>query len=170
MIFLRSGRWSAGRRERAALAAAALCAWGLAAAAQAKTCTVSTGAVAFGVYEGGAPSDNDASGYVDVACTCSGGADCLDFSYTIEIQAGGSGSAAARRMQRASGTETLNYALFRDSTRTLNWAAGADAVTNTYTSDLFGSYQRTPVYGRVPAGQHVTPGSYVDTPGVVITY
>jgi spore coat protein U-like protein len=168
MTFPRSGRWSAGRAEAVALAA--LCAWGMAAAAQAKTCTVSTGAVAFGVYEGGAPGHNEASGHVDVACTCSGGLDCADFSYTIELQAGGSGSAAARRMQRVSGTETLNYGLFQDSSRTVHWAGGADAVTRTYLTADFGSFQRTPVYGRIPAGQHVTPGSYVDTPGVVITY
>ena len=166
-IFRNWARLFAGLRELAASATLVLCAWGAAAAAQ--TCTVGTAGVAFGTYDGQAATANESSGHVDVSCTCSGG-DCVDFSYTIELQPGGSGSTSNRWMTRSGGTETLNYGLFQDSSRVVPWGLDPNSMTNLYTANLFSSFQRSPVYGRIPAAQHVVPGTYADTVGVVITY
>ena len=169
--FQKSGRSSAGRAEGTvlgALAAGLAVAWAGAAAAGTPSCTVSTAPVSFGGYQ--AASDSDASGHVDVSCTCTTGNDCTDVPYQLEIQPGASGSIAPRRMIRASGTETLDYDLYQDAGRTTIWGTGLDAVGRTYTVALFDSSQRTFVYGRVPSGQHVPPGTYGETPTVSMTY
>ena len=169
----RSARSSAGRREAlaAALTAALL---GAAAAGPAfagtPSCAVATGAVAFGGYDPFAPGAHDSSGYVDVQCTCTPIGDCTDLPYTLEIQPGGSGSLSPRRMERSGGTETLDYHLYRDGARTAVWGTGGNALGRTYQAADFESPQRNTVYGRVPAGQHVRPGSYGETPIVSMTY
>ena len=169
----KSARWSAVRPERAGLAAlAALLAAtaGGSALAGTPSCTVTTGSVAFGSYDGGAPGDSDSSGYVDVQCSCTPVNDCTDLPYTIEIQAGASGSLAPRRMERSGGTETLDYHLYQDSGRTTLWGTGANALGRTYGAAIFDTAQRSTIYGRVPAGQHVLPGTYGETPAVAMIY
>ena len=170
MIFPKSVPSSAARPERAlaALAAAAACAFAGPAAAGTPSCTVSASGVAFGSYDSAA--DSDAAGYVDVFCTCLTGADCTDLPYTLEIQAGASGSTTARQLLRSGGTETLNYGLYQDSLHTTNWGVGVQAVGRTYGTALFGGSQRTQVYGRVPQGQFVPAGSYGETPAIALYY
>ena len=169
--FPRSARSSAGRPEGVVLGllgAGIALAWAGAAAAGTPSCTVSTAPVAFGGYQ--ATSNSDASGYVDVSCTCTTGNDCTDVPYQLEIQAGASASIAPRRMIRAGGTETLDYDLYQDGGHATVWGTGLDALGRTYTVLLFDSSQRTFVYGRVPSGQHVPPGTYGETPTVSMTY
>jgi spore coat protein U-like protein len=124
--------------------------------------------VAFGGYD--AAADTDSSGYVDVQCTCTPVGDCTDLPYTLEIQAGASASLSPRRMERSGGTETLDYHLYRDSNRTLVWTTGPNALGRTYGALQFESPQQSIVYGRIPSGQHVRPGSYGETPTVSLIY
>lgn len=111
----------------------------------------------------------DPSGYVDLRCTCSG-LDCLIFGYSIEIQAGASGSVTSRKMKRDDGPETLAYTLYRDLTRLLPWNTGSNAFGGTYLLAQFGVTQRIPVYGRIPAGQVIPAGAYKETPSVAVVY
>lgn len=73
-------------------------------------------------------------------------------------------------MTRTGGTETLRYGLYRDVLRLLPWDSGPNALGGLYLLNQFGAWQRTYVYGRIPAGQSVPAGSYADSPGVTITY
>ena len=159
---------SAERRLLTAAAAALLCGFGGAAMAGTPSCTVSAAPVAFGPYDSG--SDADAAGYIDVFCTCLTGNDCSDLPYTLELQAGASGSTTTRLMERSGGTETLAYGLFQDSGHTTNWGTGGDAVGRTYGAALYGASQRTQVYGLAPQGQYVPPGTYGETPAVALFY
>jgi spore coat protein U-like protein len=134
------------------------------------TCSVTTGAVAFGAYDATAPGHTDSSGYVDVQCTCTPLNDCTDLPYTLEIQAGASASLAPRRMERSGGTETLDYNLYQDSNHAVLWSTGPNALGRTYGAAVFETPQRSTVYGRIPAGQHVRPGSYGETPAVTMIY
>ena len=170
MTFLKSALSSAARPERAlaALAAAAACAFAGHAAAGTPSCTVSASAVAFGPYD--PATDSDANGYVDVFCTCLTGNDCTDLPYTLEIQAGASGSTTSRQMVRSGGTETLGYGLYQDSLHTTNWGVGVQAVGRTYGTALYGGSQRTQVYGRMPQGQYVPAGTYGETPAIALYY
>lgn len=166
--FPKSVRWSAGLRNRtvAVLAGFAALAAG---EARAVTCTVDTAPVDFGVYVPSSTSPRDSAGYVDVRCTCVV-VDCAVFGYRLDLAAGGSGSTSARRLKRAGGADTLSYSLFQDSARTATWGSGPEGVGVVYLLALFGSYQRTPVYGRLNAGQQVRPGTYSDAPAVTILY
>jgi len=143
---------------------------GMPTAAMAVSCTGATGTLAFGTYDTRASLPNDSSsGYVEMRCTCSG-LDCIAFGYNIEIQSGGSGDAANRKMKRTGGTETLRYELYRDATHLLPWGEGSSALGGLYLLGQFGSWQRVYVNGRIPAGQAVRSGAYTDTPGVVINF
>ncbi|HET7085766.1 MAG TPA: spore coat U domain-containing protein [Rhizomicrobium sp.] len=62
----------------------------------------------------------------------------------------------------------LNYSLFSNPARSINWGntVGTDTVSGTGT----GASQTLNVYGRIPAAQNVGPGSYVDTIVATITF
>ena len=68
------------------------------------------------------------------------------------------------------GSDTLGYALYQDSGRTQVWSTGGQARGENYQAALFGSYKRTPVYGRMPAGQYVPAETYSEAPAVTIIY
>jgi spore coat protein U-like protein len=63
---------------------------------------------------------------------------------------------------------SLNYALYSDSARTLNWGEtdGTDTVDSTGT----GANQSFTVYGRVAASQNVPQGSYSDTITITVNF
>ena len=160
------------RPERIRLALLALtAACALAGGARATTCTISTTPVSFGSYDPHAGSPNDASGFIDVYCTCTGAECAVDVDYQIEIDAGGSGSTSDRRLLPAGGGgTTLGYGLYQDSNRSVPWGIGIRARSETYPTNLFGSFQRSTVYGRIPAGQHVPADTYSEAPTVTIIY
>jgi spore coat protein U-like protein len=62
----------------------------------------------------------------------------------------------------------LHYHLYSDSGHTVNW--GNTVGTDTVSMTGSGVAQTLTVYGQVPAGQFVTPGSYSDTITVTLTY
>ncbi|MDR6870988.1 spore coat protein U-like protein [Bosea sp. BE125] len=68
-----------------------------------------------------------------------------------------------------SGTGGLvNYSLFRDASRTLNW--GTTIGTDTVAGTGNGSGQSFTVYGRVPVQTTPSPALYSDTITVTVTY
>jgi spore coat protein U-like protein len=66
------------------------------------------------------------------------------------------------------GSALLGYSLFSDSARTVNW--GQTVGTDTVTGTGNGTAQALTVYGDVPAGQYLAPGSYSDTITATVTY
>ena len=122
------------------------------------TCTISTSAVAFGTYSG---SQVDATGTVTANCI-------TGTAWTIGLGAGTGIGATTSNRKMSSGANTLDYALFSDSTRTTNWgnAIGADTVAGTGT----GASQNQTVYGRIAAGTTPTPGNYTDTVVATINF
>ena len=83
----------------------------------------------------------------------------LGFAYIIGIGPGQSGNGSARTM--LSGPNVLNYQMYQDAAHTVYWGdyPGTNAESKTGT----GAYQTFNIYGLVPAGQLVTPGSYSDS-------
>jgi spore coat protein U-like protein len=62
------------------------------------------------------------------------------------------------------GTETLDYNLYQDSTRTVIWGDGTGgSQTVVQPSPPLNTNIDVTVYGRVPAGQDVSSGSYSST-------
>jgi spore coat protein U-like protein len=79
--------------------------------------------------------------------------------FTIGLNAGmGTGATTATRKMTGPSSVTLNYKLFQDSARTINWGNTANVDTKAGTGS-----QVISIYPRVLAGQLVAPGTYFDT-------
>ncbi len=160
------------RSRRAPIALLAVAAALLASVeARAETCTVGAGAVAFGIYDPLAPAPLDSStGSVQVTCTSDRPP---RVTYEIQLDTGQAGSFAPRAM--ASGVSQLTYNLYIDAARSAVWGdgtGGTAVITADYNLTPPGSTQTDPytVYGRVPAGQVVAIGSYLDTITVTLIF
>jgi spore coat protein U-like protein len=66
------------------------------------------------------------------------------------------------------GSALINYSLFSDSGRTVNW--GNTVGTDTVAATGNGSAQAYNVYGRIPAQTTPAPATYTDTITVTVTY
>ena len=123
------------------------------------SCIVVATNVAFGVYSG---SQLDGTGLV--TATCVNGT-----SYTLALNVGtGSGATLASRRLTGPSSQTLTYSLYQDSGRIAVW--GDVLGTDTVASSGSGIAQVYTMYGRVPASQYPSAGSYSDTISVTLTY
>ena len=125
------------------------------------SCTVSTTPMAFGNYNSASLTST-----ATVTSTCSN-----TTAYNLGLNAGtASGATVTTRGMFVSGTPgvVLNYGLYSNSSRTTNW--GMTIGTDTVTGTGSGAAQPITVYGQIPGGQLVAPGSYTDTITVTITY
>jgi spore coat protein U-like protein len=153
--------------------AALLLAYG---AAQADTSCrlVSTPGIAFGVYDVLSPAPNDTLTNVLVSCERNGGPQVV--TVTLRVGPGNnSNSVVARRMRQLSGgNDYLEYGLYRDVSRTSVWGVsdGVDTVSQTISIAVpnkgiqSGTFT---VYGRIPALQDVSAGSYSDRVDLTLT-
>ncbi len=125
------------------------------------SCTVSTTPMAFGTY-----NNSLLTSTATVTATCTN-----TTPYNVGLNAGtANGATVTTRGMFVSGTPgvVLNYSLYSNSGRTTNW--GTTVGTDTVTGTGNGSAQAITVYGQIPAGQLVAPGSYTDTITATITY
>jgi len=129
-----------------------------------KNCSITTTPVAFGVYDpvvANATVPLDGTGSVVVTCTKGAGT-------RIDLNDGGNSSGGTRRMA-AGGGNFLTYQLYQDTGRTTAWGSGTGAGRT-----IAGAPSKAPqsftVFGRVPAGQDVSAGSYTDTVVATINF
>jgi spore coat protein U-like protein len=127
------------------------------------TCTVSATTLAFGSSIPSPITTNiDAQGAVNATCS-------TNAAYTVALNRGAGAGAtfAARRM--TNGANGINYALYRNATRTQLWGDGTagSSVANATGS---GASQALVVYGRIAGGQAAPTGSYSDTITVTVTF
>lgn len=122
-----------------------------------KNCTISTTPVNFGAYDpvvANASSPQDSTGSVTVACTKGANA-------RVGLDDGANSQGSTRRMQQSASAH-LNYEIYKDAARTSRWGTTVDESL-----DLGAAPNRNPrtypAYGRIPAGQDATVGSYTDT-------
>lgn len=133
-------------------------------ASVAANCTITTSPVAFGAYDpvsANAATNLTASGSVNVACTKGTPA-------TIDLGNGGSFSGGTRRM--ASGTDFLNYSLFKDAALSQAWGSGIAGGTTAAYNAATKNVTSVTVFGMVPAAQDVTVGAYADVVVATINY
>ena len=124
----------------------------------ASSCTVSATTLAFGNY-----TLAQLDGASSITATCTNGT-----TYTIGLDAGtfASATTSTRKMTGPSASG-LSYSLYSDSGRTTNWGN----VTGSWVSGTgTGAAQVLNVYGRIPASQTASIGSYADTVTVTITF
>lgn len=118
--------------------------------------------VNFGSYEVFATGANDSTGSITLYCS---GVQPTD-SFIIELGGGSSGSVADRQM--VSGSLVLGYNLYLDATRTVIWGNGTNGTSSLGPLSIADQTPTTwTVYGRIPALQNVSAGSYSDT--IVVT-
>ncbi len=122
-------------------------------------CSVGNSSLVFGSINTLTDNTVDSTGTITVTCDVS-------TPYTIVLSPGGSGTYSPRRM--ASGGNTLDYNLYRDSGYSQIWGDGtggsytiADSVSKDYT-----------VYGRIALStqRDAMVGSYSDSIIVTVTY
>lgn len=114
--------------------------------AAAQGCALTFTSLDFGTYAG-TQLNGTAAGTV----TCTG-------AWDIPLNAGtGAGATETVRKLTGPGGALLNYSLYTDAARTINWG-------NTTGNELTGTGNANiTVYGRIAAGQSVAPGTYIDT-------
>ena len=110
-------------------------------------------------------ADTDSTTSIVVDCYRNGGPSSADVTLQVGPSAG-SGAITPRRM--SSGSNKLDYNLYRDSGRSQVWGQtpGVDAVTITVTDIPNSSSPRSAtfvIYGRIPALQNVPAGAYSDS-------
>ena len=132
-------------------------------------CTIATTPVAFGVYDplvanATTPAgDKAATGTVAVACTKG------STGLRIDLDNGG-GAPGARRMT-GPGADVLTYDLYTDAAHNVRWGAGAGIGGGLAIPDAPSKAVRTyNVYGLLPGGQDIIPGSYADVVIATINY
>jgi spore coat protein U-like protein len=129
-------------------------------------CNVATTNINFGIYDVFSNVPKDSTGSISVDCD-----EAPPPIVVIRIgPSSGSGGFNPRQMRHTTRPDRLNYNLFIDSSRSVIWGDGtgggstvADKVTKnkTWVATL---------YGRMPAGQDVSVGTYSDTVSVTITW
>ncbi len=131
--------------RRPALAVLFLLAFGVRQAA-AQGCSLTDTSMNFGTYTG-TLLNGSSTGRVK----CPG-------SWNIPLNAGtGAGATVSLRKLTGPGGTELNYRVFQDAARTINWG-------DTTGSELTGSGNTDiTFYGQILAGQYVIPGTYTDT-------
>lgn len=118
--------------------------------------------VAFGNYDPTSATANNNTGSIIVTCT-------LGDVYNIALDPGTfAGATVTTRRMTGPSAGGLAYSLYRDAGRTLNW--GQTIGTDTLQQTGSGLAQTATVYGRIPASQIVTAGSYSDTVGITVTF
>ncbi len=124
--------------------------------------------LAFGNYN---PSSSTSSTTdISVTATVTGIGILVDVSYTIGLSAGSGGSIAARVLN-GPGTP-LAYNLYTTNAYTTVWGASSRSDSFSLLASVGGtSLTRSyTVYGRIPAAQYVTAGSYSNTNTATVTY
>jgi spore coat protein U-like protein len=123
------------------------------------TCFVTANNLNFGAYTG-----VQLDGTSTLAATCSNGT-----PYNLGLNQGThTGATVTTRAMTGLPPGFLNYSLFQDAARTINWGntVGTDTVAGAGT----GSVQSFTVFGRIPAAQFPGAGSYSDTITVTLTF
>jgi spore coat protein U-like protein len=98
---------------------------------------------------------------------------CTDTTpYNVGLNAGnGAGATVTNREMTGPGSSVLNYALFQDAARSINWGntVGTDTESGTDSSP-FGVPIPFTVYGQLAAGQFSKPGAYSDVIIATVTF
>ena len=130
------------------------------------TCSIdSASGVAFGTYDPTSAVALDTLGTLTYTCDDVGILDLI----VVQLSSGSSGTFLQRTMIQ--GADTLNYNLYRDSTRLLAWGDGTlGSVQLGPTSPSDGVPTSLNIYARIPAQQNVPAGSYADTVTATILF
>ena len=128
--------------------------------ASAFKCNVNVTGVNFGNYDVFAATPRDATGTISVDCNIPTQNPNAPLAVTVAISPGNSGTFAQRQMQ-GPGT-ILYYNLYSTPSFSSVWGDGSGGTYFPTTFITRDTPWTANIYGRIPAGQNVQPGSYND--------
>ena len=120
-------------------------------------CRMTLTPLSFGSYDplgANATQELDATATLSLTCT-------RDSIATIAIDRGLNPTGGSLTRRLASGTQRLDYEIYRDAARTETWSAGTNAVRYVSAAGISATSELM-VYGRIPSGQDVASGNYND--------
>lgn len=149
---------------------------------RAASCSITAAGLAFGSYDPTSAADVTGIGSGIVDCSYVGLGDYLfGFTVTISLSQGSSGTYATRTLKQ--GMQSLGYNLYLNPGASGTVFGDGSAGTGSYAlcyPGLFvsctgnagqnGQPFTVPVYGRLPAGQDIGGGSYIDTLIQTVTF
>jgi spore coat protein U-like protein len=150
----------AGARSHAGSASASL----NVSASVASNCTISTSALAFGVYDplvANASTNLDGTGTITIACT-------KGATSTIALNLGSNASGSSRRMTDGA-SNYLTYEMYQDSARLTVWGSSGTAQFTPPAAPSKTARNFT-VYGRIPGSQDIPAGNYADTVTATVNF
>lgn len=125
-------------------------------------CTIAATNLDFGTYDPTGTSDLPGQSTVTVNCT-------NGTAWNVGLDEGTfAGATVTARTMTGPGSYSLNYALYRDASHTLNW--GDTVGTDTKSGTGNGADQVVNVYGLAAHSQNVGAGDYQDTITATITF
>jgi spore coat protein U-like protein len=127
---------------------------------QAQCVINSVDAINFGT-SGVINSNHDQTSTLKVQCTNS-------TAYDIELNKGTTAGASIAQRKLINGSETINYNLYTDPSRTSVW--GETPNTDTVGATGNGAEQTYTIFARVSAQTTPSPNTYTDTVTVTVTY
>jgi spore coat protein U domain-containing protein, fimbrial subunit CupE1/2/3/6 len=127
--------------------------------AHSATCKVSTSGLNFGSYNVFNTVSDDITATITLKCTTGA-------PYSISLSSG-SGTYASRTMTNAA--KKLLYNLYVDATHLTIWGDGSSG-TGIFSGTGSGVNVGITIYGRVPARQNASVGSYTDSVTVTVTF
>ena len=124
--------------------------------AQSASCTISVTSVVFGSYNVFDTTALDSNGAITYNCSNQAN------HISISLGRGSSSTFSPRTMTK--GSETLTYNLYLDAARTSTWGDGTSGTSvHTRNNPPNNANVNVSIYGRVPAAQDVSAGTYSDT-------
>lgn len=136
--------------------------------AAAFNCSVNATGLNFGSYDVFSPTPKDATATITVSCNAP-----LQNPLTpvvVSLSPGTSGSFAQRRLQRTGGPDQLAYNIFTNPSFSTVWGDGnSSSQTQSSIINRTAPWVAT-LYGRIPARQNVSAGSYSDLITVTVDW
>jgi spore coat protein U-like protein len=131
--------------------------------ASAQSCTISATSVNFGNYNVFNGTPLDSTGTITYRCNAQAA------NVTVALTRGASATYNPRLMFK--GVEVLGYNLYRNAARTNIWGDGTSGTAiYSRANPPNNSNVNLTVYGRLPAGQDVSAGTFSDTVTAVINF
>lgn len=128
-------------------------------------CTVTTSGINFGTYDALSSTALDMNGQIIISCT-----NFLQIVYTEIGRSSYSGAFNPRQMRLATGSDLMNYNLYTDAARSTIWGDGTGGTSRILRLVFRNNPVTLTVYGRIPAGQDISVGTYNDTLIATIEY
>jgi spore coat protein U-like protein len=137
--------------------------------AEAFKCDVTATGLNFGSYDVFSPVPLDSTASIGVSCNIPSNNPHAPLAVIISLNPGNSGNFSPRSMQSA-GADTLDYNLYTNASMSTIWGdgnGGSSMQTAFVTSDM---PWNASIFGRIPARQNVSVGSYSDIITVTIDF